>query len=79
MSMTVQTQHVLAEAMELPPEERALVAEEILASLTPHPSQAIDEMWAIEAERRIDAFDRGEVEAIPAEDVFAKINRQRRK
>ena len=33
----------------------------------------IDEAWAIEAEDRIDAFERGEIAAIPAEEVFEEI------
>lgn len=75
--MTVQAKHILDEAMELPPNERALVAEELLASLDPSSSKSIDEMWAIEAERRIDAYDRGEVKTIPAKEVFEKIDRQK--
>jgi putative addiction module component (TIGR02574 family) len=75
--MTVQAKHILDEAMGLPPNERALVAEELLASLTPSSSKSIDELWAIEAERRIDAYDRGEVKGIPAKEVFKKIDRQK--
>ena len=76
--MTVQAQHVLNEAMGLPPNERALVAEQLLASLDSSASNSIDEMWAIEAERRIDAYDRGEINAISANEVFEKIDRQRK-
>jgi putative addiction module component (TIGR02574 family) len=75
--MTVQAKHILDEAMGLPPYERAMVAEELLASLDPSSSGSIDEMWAIEAERRIDAYDRGDIKAIPAKEVFEKIERQR--
>lgn len=76
--MTVQAQHVLDEAMGLSPNERALVAEQLLASLDSSASNGIDEMWAIEAEKRIDAYDRGEINAISAKEVFEKINRQRK-
>ncbi|NIM17814.1 MAG: hypothetical protein GTO45_38045 [Candidatus Aminicenantes bacterium] len=75
--MTLQAKHILDEAMGLPPNERALVAEELLASLAPSSSKSIGEMWAIEAEKRIDVYDRGEVKAIPAKEVFEKIDRQR--
>ncbi len=34
--------------------------------------QKIDAAWAMEAESRIDAFERGELKAIPAHEVFQK-------
>jgi len=37
------------------------------------PSDQIDTLWAVEAEARINAYDKGESQAIPAEDVFEKI------
>ena len=46
-------------------------------SLEP-PLSAIDQLWAQEAEDRIDAYDRGEIEAIPAEDVFNAIKNRKR-
>jgi len=40
--------------------------------------EEIDALWADEAEDRIDAFERGEMEAIPARDVFGEIEKKRR-
>jgi hypothetical protein len=37
--------------------------------------KTIDALWAQEAEDRIDAFERGEMAAIPAEQVFAEIEK----
>lgn len=37
----------------------------------------IDAAWAIEAEDRIDAFERGELTAIPAEEVFDAIEKNK--
>jgi len=34
--------------------------------------QEIDSAWAMEAESRIDAFERGELEAIPVDELFQK-------
>ncbi len=34
--------------------------------------QEIDAAWAMEAASRIDAFERGELKAIPAHEVFQK-------
>ena len=61
----------------LPAEERAEVAERLLSSLEP-PLTAIDQLWAEEAEDRIDAYERGEIEAIPARDVFNAIKNRKR-
>jgi putative addiction module component (TIGR02574 family) len=33
----------------------------------------LEKMWAEEAERRIDAYDRGETKAEPLEDVMARL------
>lgn len=37
----------------------------------------LDNLWAVEAEDRIDAFERGELKSIPASEVFAQIERDR--
>jgi putative addiction module component (TIGR02574 family) len=69
---------VLAEALKLPPVERAELVENLLTSFEFQSRKKIDALWAKEAEDRIDAFDRGEMAAIPARDVFAKIEKNRR-
>ena len=75
--MTVQTQQVLEKAIHLPPVEWAELVEQILSSFD-HPSRKeIDALWAKEAEDRIDAYDQGKIKAIPASQVFEKINRQK--
>ena len=73
--MTVQTQQVLEKAIHLPPVERAELVEQILSSFDRHSREEIDALWAKEAEDRIDAYDQGKIKAIPASQVFEKINR----
>ena len=75
--MTKRAEHILAEALELPPVERAELVENLLSSFEFRSRKAIDALWAQEAEDRIDAFDRGEIAAIPVEDVFAEIEKAR--
>ena len=75
--MTKHAEHILAEALELPPVERAELVENLLSSFEFRSRKAIDALWAREAEDRIDAFDRGEIAAIPVEDVFAEIEKTR--
>lgn len=74
--MTESTENILAKALELSPIERAELIEELLSSFEFPSRKAIDELWAKEAEDRIDAYERGEMTATPAKDVFDKISRK---
>jgi putative addiction module component (TIGR02574 family) len=69
---------ILAEALKLPPVERAELVENLLTSFEFQSRKRIDALWAEEVEERIDAFERGEMAAIPAKDVFAEIEKNRR-
>ncbi|MCH8024749.1 MAG: addiction module protein [Candidatus Marinimicrobia bacterium] len=73
--MTVKGEEVLEKALELPPMERAELVENLLASFEFPSRKDKDALWAEEAESRIDAFERGEIAAIPAKDVFEKIEK----
>lgn len=66
---------VLSNALALQPIERAQLIEELFFSFDKTSRKNLDQLWATEAEERIDAFERGEFTAIPAEEVFAKLNR----
>ena len=74
--MTTQAQQVLERAVGLPPIERAELVEGILSSFD-FPSRAdVDVAWAREAEDRIDAYERGDIAAIPVSKVFEKIEKK---
>ena len=74
--MTTHAQQVLEKAVGLPPIERAELVEGILSSFD-FPSRAdVDAAWAREAEDRIDAYERGEIAAIPASRVFEEIEKK---
>lgn len=60
---------VLEQALKLPPKERFVLIEGLLKSLDV-PDGGIDEIWAEEAEKRLGAYRRGELKAIPMEEVF---------
>jgi putative addiction module component (TIGR02574 family) len=75
--MSELAEKLIQQALGLPADERAEVAERLLSSLE-QPLSAIDHLWAQEAEDRIDAYERGEIEAIPAEDVFNTIKNRKR-
>ena len=74
--MSARTTEILKEVLSLPPEERAELADGILASLEPADPKIL-ELWAAEAEDRVAAFERGEIEAVSAESVFEEIDRER--
>ena len=74
--MKTQTQQVLEKAVGLPPIERAELVEGILSSFDFPTRPDIDAAWAQEAEDRIDAYDRGEIAAIPAATVFERIDKK---
>lgn len=73
--MSRQMKHILNQALLLSPKERAALVEAILARCELSPSQEADTLWAEEAESRIDAYDRGQLKALPAKDVFERVQR----
>lgn len=69
--MTESTKRVLDMAMELHPDDRAILIDELLASLEP-PDPTIDDAWAREVEERLAAYREGKLRAVPADDVLRK-------
>ena len=68
----MKTKDLIAEAVDLPIEERAMVVDSILKSLNP-PESDIDKKWVTVAKQRLKELRSGEVEAIPGDDVFQKM------
>ncbi len=66
------TEDLIAEAQSLPLEERVAVVDTLLRSLN-SPNSDIDARWAEVARKRWDELRSGEVEAVPGEEVFARI------
>lgn len=59
-------------AKQLPRDERERLVNELLESLNEPAATELDAAWDAEIERRLAAYDRGEVLALSAEEVFAK-------
>lgn len=76
--MVTQHQQLLDQVLRLPPIERAEFVEILLTSFEFPARQTIDHLWAQEAEERIDAYERGEISAIPVQEVLAKVGKDRR-
>jgi len=62
---------VLKEALSLNPAQKAELIDKLLSSLE-KPDEDIDELWAREAESRIDAYERGTIGAVALEKVLSK-------
>ena len=65
------TKQICDQASQLPPEERMALVDQILDTLDERDS-TLDSQWAHEAENRLAAYRRGEVQAIPLNEVIAK-------
>ncbi len=76
--MSDQGKEILAEALKLPPTERAALIEQLLSSFDFPSRDKIDALWAEEAESRIDAFERGEINSMPVKEVFRKIEKRKK-
>jgi len=63
-------------AAELSDAERADLALSLIESLDGPADPDVEEAWRIEIERRIGQIDRGEVELIPGDEVFARLRRR---
>ena len=75
--MNARAQKILTDVQHLPPEERIELAEGILATIESPTLQELDASWAREAEDRLAAVSRGELQLIPGELVFEKIRKKR--
>jgi len=63
------------QAKSLTADERARLAEFLLESIQDPPLAEIEAAWDREIEERAAAYDRGELQIISAEDVFAEARR----
>jgi putative addiction module component (TIGR02574 family) len=66
------TEEILNQLLSLPPDTRARVAQRLLESLGSADS-TIKELWDAEIESRLEAYDRGELQAVPGDKVLARL------
>ena len=70
--MATKREHIEAEALRLPREERARLAEALISSLDEE--SEIEKAWSAEIKRRVLDLRSGAVKSIPAEDVFSELD-----
>ncbi len=63
------TDNILKEALTLSPSEKAQLIDKLIFTLDKSDKE-LDELWAREAEDRIDAYDQGKIKAISLENVL---------
>ncbi len=71
----MRTEDLIAEATSLPVEERAIVADLILKSLTPTDAE-VDQKWKEVALRRVEEIKSGKVNLVSGEKVFERIQKR---
>ena len=71
--MTEKSQVVLEEALKLTANERAEVAEQLIASLDEAPDTHVEQAWQEEIQKRLQQIERGEVKTIPCEEVQRRL------
>lgn len=73
--MSILLSELTKQAWTLPPEERAQLAEELIASLHDGADPEIEAAWDKEILRRLEEVRQGTAILVPAEDVFAEARR----
>jgi putative addiction module component (TIGR02574 family) len=63
----------IREAVELPENDRAMLAGVMLESLDPRPTPEVSSAWSREIERRVQEIDDGTVELLEWQDVRAEL------
>lgn len=71
--MSTRADTILGTAMALPPDERAWLAAELIASLDDGADVDVEEAWAAEIEKRIDEIESGQAETVSWEEARARI------
>ncbi len=68
----MRTKELIAEISGLPVEQRAKIADHILKTLnTPDPD--IETAWIEEVEKRVEEYEKGKVDLVPAREVFRSL------
>jgi putative addiction module component (TIGR02574 family) len=68
----MRTKDLIAEISDLPVDQRAKIADQILQTLNA-PDPDIESAWIQEVEARVEEYEKGKVEMIPAREVFKSL------
>ncbi|MGF7186465.1 putative addiction module component (TIGR02574 family) [Desulfitispora alkaliphila] len=68
-------EEILKQALKLKPEERFMVVEGLIKSID-KTDKKLDELWVIEAEKRLAAYRERKLEGVPMEEIFKEEHRK---
>jgi len=71
--MKTAVENIINHALQMPPEDRAAIAERLISSLDSDVDQDVEIAWQQEVQRRIEEIDRGDVACIPWEQVLNRL------
>jgi putative addiction module component (TIGR02574 family) len=74
--MPMRIEEIADEALGLPIEARALLADRLVESLDPAEDGYLHDLWVKEAHRRLTEFHSGVVSPIPGEEAIAKLRQK---
>ena len=74
MNMQTLTHEMADKARVLPDSEKLALVDQLLAQLD-RPDPEIDQIWAVEAQKRWQAYREGRVDTVPYAEVMAKYRR----
>lgn len=73
--MNLPVEQITEEALALPSEARALLADRLVESLDPAEDGYIHQLWIAEARRRRDDVRDGRIQTIPGDEALAQVRR----
>ena len=63
-----------SDALTLPEDQRLTLAHRLLSSLEPREAKEVEAAWDTEIQRRIQAYDGGDVQSLSASQVFQEVD-----
>lgn len=73
--MNTVVESILAQAMQMPAQDRAIIAERLISSLDTETDWDVEIAWQQEVQRRVDEAERGEVVCLPWEQVLQRLRK----
>lgn len=74
--MPMRVEDIADEALALPSEARALLADRLVESLDPAEDGYIHDLWVAEAQRRLQELRSGTVKGIPGDEAIARLRQK---
>jgi putative addiction module component (TIGR02574 family) len=68
--MNTQFDQVAADAMKLPVRDRVRLAQQLVSTLDDEPETDVEELWFVEAKRRLEELHTGKIKGIDADEAF---------